>query len=222
MNGDNMSESIKRATNTYSSPLRDEQKQRTHERILEAAAEQLLEEGLEELSLPRAAKRACVSVPTVYRHFPTPEALMRELTEWVGRRTNIDGVPENIDEFTEWVPRLFAYWDENEALIRARLLSRVHRQIHRDAGHRKDEAIEKAMKEVTAQLDPLDARRACALVRLLVSGAAWEMMRDSWGLTGEQAGEGLAWAINVLVAELRRNPNSMDQFTEPSSSEDEQ
>jgi AcrR family transcriptional regulator len=221
MNGDNMSESIKRATNTYSSPLRDEQKQRTHERILEAAAEQLLEEGLEELSLPRAAKRACVSVPTVYRHFPTPEALMRELTEWVGRRTNIDGVPENIDEFTEWVPRLFAYWDENEALIRARLLSRVHRQIHRDAGHRKDEAIEKAMKEVTAQLDPLDARRACALVRLLVSGAAWEMMRDSWGLTGEQAGEGLAWAINVLVAELRRNPNSMDEFTERSSSEDE-
>jgi AcrR family transcriptional regulator len=222
MNEDNMSESIKRATNTYSSPLRDEQKQRTHERILEAAAEQLLEEGLEELSLPRAAKRACVSVPTVYRHFPTPEALMRELTEWVGRRTNIDGVPENIDEFTEWVPRLFAYWDENEALIRARLLSRVHRQIHRDAGHRKDEAIEKAMKEVTAQLDPLDARRACALVRLLVSGAAWEMMRDSWGLTGEQAGEGLAWAINVLVAELRRNPNSMDEFTERSSSEDEQ
>jgi AcrR family transcriptional regulator len=222
MNGDNMSESIKRATNTYSSPLRDEQKQRTHERILEAAAEQLLEEGLEELSLPRAAKRACVSVPTVYRHFPTPEALMRELTEWVGRRTNIDGVPENIDEFTEWVPRLFAYWDENEALIRARLLSRVHRQLHRDAGHRKDEAIEKAMKEVTAQLDPLDARRACALVRLLVSGAAWEMMRDSWGLTGEQAGEGLAWAINVLVAELRRNPNSMDEFTERSSSEDEQ
>jgi hypothetical protein len=147
---------------------------------------------------------------------------MRELTEWVGRRTNIDGVPENIDEFTEWVPRLFAYWDENEALIRARLLSRVHRQLHRDAGHRKDEAIEKAMKEVTAQLDPLDARRACALVRLLVSGAAWEMMRDSWGLTGEQAGEGLAWAINVLVAELRRNPNSMDEFTERSSSEDEQ
>ena len=217
-----MSELNKGETNTYNSPLRAEQKQRTHERILEAAAEQLLEDGIEELSLPRAAKRARVSVPTVYRHFPTAEALMRELTEWVGRRTNIDGVPENIDEFTEWVPRLFAYWDENEALIRARLLSRVHRQIHRGAGHRKDEAIEKAMKEVTAQLDPLDARRACALVRLLVSGAAWEMMRDSWGLTGEQAGEGLAWAINVLVAELRRNPNSMDEFTERSSSEDEQ
>jgi AcrR family transcriptional regulator len=208
-----MSEPIKGETNTYNSPLRAEQKERTHERILEAAAEQLLHEGLEELSLPRAAKRAHVSVPTVYRHFPTQEALMRELTEWVGRRININEVPENVDEFTEWVPRLFAHWDENEALIRARLLSTVHRQIHRDTGHRKDEAIEKAMEEVTTHLDPLDARRACALVRLLVSGAAWEMMRDSWDLTGEQAGEALAWAISVLIAELRSNPDSIQQFT---------
>ena len=94
-----MSEPIKSETNTYNSPLRAEQKERTHERILEAAAEQLLQEGLEELSLPRAAKRARVSVPTVYRHFPTQEALMRELTEWVGRRINISEVPENVDEF---------------------------------------------------------------------------------------------------------------------------
>ncbi|MDQ4127358.1 MAG: TetR/AcrR family transcriptional regulator [Actinomycetota bacterium] len=208
-----MSEPIKKETSSYSSPLRAEQKERTHERILEAAAEQLLEEGLEEPSLPRAARRARVSVPTVYRHFPTQEALMRELTEWVGRLINIDEVPESVDEFTEWVPRLFANWDENEALIRARLLSAAHRQIHRDAGHRKDEAIEKAMEDVTARLDPLDARRACAVVRLLVSGAAWEMMRDNWDLTGKQAGEALAWATSVLVAELRSDPNSMERFT---------
>ncbi len=216
-----MSESIKREPNAYSSPLRAEQKARTHERILEAAAEQLLQEGIEELSLPRAAKRARVSVPTVYRHFPTEEALMRELTDWADRRLKLSEVPESIDEFTEWVPQLFAHWDENEAQIRARLLSAVHRQVHRDIGHRRDEAIEKAMEDVTAQLDPLDARRACGLVRLLVSGAAWEMMHDRWDLTGEQAGEALAWAISVLVAELRRDPNSMREFTGRSSGEEE-
>jgi len=122
-------------------------------------------------------------------------------------------VPENINEFMAWVPRLLAHWDENEALIRARLLSRAHRQVHRDIGHRRNEAIEKAMEDVTAQLGPLDTRRICGLVRLLVSGAAWEMMRDSWDLTGEQAGEALAWAISVLIAELRSNPDSIQQFT---------
>ena len=217
-----MSEPIKKETSTYSSPLRTEQKERTHERILGAAAEQLLEEGIEELSLPRAAKRARVSVPTVYRHFPTQEVLMRELTEWIDGRLKLSEVPENINEFMAWVPRLLAHWDENEALIRARLLSRAHRQVHRDIGHRRNEAIEKAMEDVTAHLDPLDARRACALVRLLVSGAAWEMMRDSWDLTGEEAGEALAWAISVLVAELRRDPNSMEGFTGRSSSEEQE
>jgi len=47
------------------------------------------------------------------------------------------------------------------------------------------------------------------------------MMRDSWDLTGEQAGEALAWTISVLVAELRRNPNSLQEFTRRSSSEEE-
>jgi len=208
-----MSEPIKKETSTYSSPLRTEQKERTHERILGAAAEQLLEDGIEELSLPRAAKRARVSVPTVYRHFPTQEMLMRELTEWIDGRLKLSEVPENINEFMAWVPRLLAHWDENEALIRARLLSRAHRQVHRDIGHRRNEAIEKAMEDVTAQLGPLDTRRICGLARLLVSGAAWEMMRDSWDLTGEQAGEALAWAISVLIAELRSNPDSIQQFT---------
>src|SRR5215216_737500 len=64
-----MNEPNKGATRTYNSPLRAEQMEQTRERILEAAAEQLLEEGLEELSLPRAAQRARVSVPTIYRDF---------------------------------------------------------------------------------------------------------------------------------------------------------
>src|SRR5919205_3321867 len=97
-----MNESNRGATRTYNSPLRAEQMERTRERILEAAAEQLLEEGLEDLSLPRAAQRARVSVPTVYRHFPTKEALMQELTDWVDRTLKTSEVPGSVDEFTEY------------------------------------------------------------------------------------------------------------------------
>ena len=212
----------KEATRTYNSPLRAEQMERTHERILEAAAEQLLEEGLEELSLPRAAQRAHVSVPTVYRHFPTKEALMQELTDWLDRTLKVIEVPGSVDEFTEYLPRFFAAADENEALVRARLLSSVHRQIHLDQRRRRNELVKKAMEDVTAQLDPLDARRACALVRALMQGEAWEMMRDNWDLTGEQAGEASAWAIHILVDELRRNPNSIKELFSTNSSSGEE
>jgi AcrR family transcriptional regulator len=47
---------------------------RNNERILVAAAASLAESG--ELSFNAIAKAACVGVGTVYRHFPTPEALV--------------------------------------------------------------------------------------------------------------------------------------------------
>ncbi|MFC0430684.1 TetR/AcrR family transcriptional regulator [Kutzneria buriramensis] len=47
---------------------------RNHERILAAAAESLARSA--ELSFNAIAKRAEVGVGTVYRHFPTPEALI--------------------------------------------------------------------------------------------------------------------------------------------------
>ena len=47
---------------------------RNHERILAAAAESLARSG--EVSFNAVAKRAEVGVGTVYRHFPTPEALI--------------------------------------------------------------------------------------------------------------------------------------------------
>jgi AcrR family transcriptional regulator len=47
---------------------------RNHERILAAAAESLAES--DEVSFNAIAKKAEVGVGTVYRHFPTPEALI--------------------------------------------------------------------------------------------------------------------------------------------------
>jgi AcrR family transcriptional regulator len=47
---------------------------RNHERILAAALESLTESG--EVSFNAIAKKAEVGVGTVYRHFPTPEALI--------------------------------------------------------------------------------------------------------------------------------------------------
>ncbi|MBO0875087.1 MAG: TetR/AcrR family transcriptional regulator, partial [Pseudonocardia sp.] len=47
---------------------------RNHERILATAAEALTQSG--EISFNAIAKQAGVGVGTVYRHFPTPEALI--------------------------------------------------------------------------------------------------------------------------------------------------
>jgi AcrR family transcriptional regulator len=58
-------------------PLRADAR-RNRERILEAAREVFAESGVD-AQMDDVARRACVGVGTVYRHFPTKEALMVEL-----------------------------------------------------------------------------------------------------------------------------------------------
>lgn len=63
---------------------------RNHERILAAAAESLDAQG--ELSFNAIAKKAQVGVGTVYRHFPTPAALILAVYEREVRQL-VDVVP---------------------------------------------------------------------------------------------------------------------------------
>ncbi|KZB88535.1 TetR/AcrR family transcriptional regulator [Amycolatopsis regifaucium] len=70
---------------------------RNHERILTAAAKSLTRSG--EVSFNAIAKQAEVGVGTVYRHFPTPEALIlavyrREVSQLV------DVVPSLLEKYT--------------------------------------------------------------------------------------------------------------------------
>ena len=70
------------STTTYESPLRAEQMEQTRLRIREATADVLADEEVNEVTVPLVAMRARVSVRTVYRHFPTKEALFDEFGEW--------------------------------------------------------------------------------------------------------------------------------------------
>ena len=69
-------------TRPYESPLRAEQLEQTRLRILEATADVLADEEVEEVTVPLVAMRARVSLRTVYRHFPTKEALFDAFGEW--------------------------------------------------------------------------------------------------------------------------------------------
>ncbi len=90
-------------TRPYESPLRAEQLEQTRLRILEAMADALADEEVEEVTVPLVAMRARVSVRTVYRHFPTKEALFDAFGEWAEEhlRLTLLSYPETLDEFRD-------------------------------------------------------------------------------------------------------------------------
>jgi AcrR family transcriptional regulator len=194
----------------YESPLRAEQMEATRRRILQATADVLADEATDEVTVPRVAMRARVSVRTVYRHFPTKEALFDAFGEWAEEnlRLVIHSYPDTLDAVREMAPALYRMYDEREPLIRA-LLSKRGQEIRARTRRRRLSTFEKAMREVTEDLEPAERRRALAVVYLLVSAPAWQAMKDQWGLEGEEAGRAAAWAIGVLTDELRRNPASL-------------
>ena len=194
----------------YESPLRAEQMEATRRRILQATADALADEATDEVTVPRVAMRARVSVRTVYRHFPTKEALFDAFGEWAEEslRLVIHSYPETLDGVREMAPALYRMYDEREPLIRA-LLSRRGQEIRVRTRRRRLRTFEKAMREVTDDLEPAERRRALAVLYLLVSAPAWQAMKDQWGLEGEEAGQAAAWAVRVLTDELRRDPASI-------------
>src|ERR1700755_1093959 len=62
---------------------RDRQREETREQILRAVARQLEAGEMEDLSFAEVAKEAGVGERTVYRHFPTKEALLGAFWTWM-------------------------------------------------------------------------------------------------------------------------------------------
>src|SRR4051794_37003508 len=63
--------------------LRDRQREETREQILRAVGHQLEQGPLEDLSFSDIAKDAHVGERTVYRYFPTKEALLGAFWAWM-------------------------------------------------------------------------------------------------------------------------------------------
>src|SRR5438045_2249906 len=91
----------------YESPLRVEQLEQTRQRILGAAVELLAAGDVEELTIPAVAKQARVAVRTVYRHFPTKDALFEGVAGEVSRMLGEPPFPERAEDLSGAAPRLF-------------------------------------------------------------------------------------------------------------------
>jgi hypothetical protein len=91
------------------------------------------------------------------------------------------------------------------------LLSKRGQEIRSRTRRRRLRAYEKGMGELLAGLEPDERQRASAVVYLLISAPAWHAMRSQSGLDGVEAGRAAAWAVRVLIDELRRNPGSVKE-----------
>jgi AcrR family transcriptional regulator len=192
----------------YRSPLRESQAARTRERLLSATHDLLISEGAEALTLPRLAKSIGVTAPTAYHHFPTVDALLTAfLAEWLRPRLglSVDRLAElTAAELTTMVQTNYPRYEQHSAILTAVMNSPTWNRIRvASMSDRADRAAQNF-----GPSDDLDHRELAARlgpVYALAAPQAWRWLRETWGLTDDEAEQAAAWAMHTLLKALSQN-----------------
>jgi AcrR family transcriptional regulator len=172
-------------------------------RILEGLVE-LLGQG-QGWTFSSLAKAAGVPERTVYRYFPTREALLQALFEHANRRIGFHGpLPGDAAELSALVRRCFPGFDEIAPVVHELLLApegKLARLQRKAARQRASLAL---VAREAPRLSPLQTRRLAAVLQLLGQATTWQTLRDYWDMDGAEAAEASAFAIELLLAGARQ------------------
>lgn len=180
----------------------------TRERLLDAAIDLLVTDGAAEFSLREVAKRAGVSAPTAYRHFPTKEAMYEALQGYFEKRVGQSEALRDLDDLIAALPVIHEGFDANASVTTAYVRTRSASEL-RDAGRkRRARRVSAAVKASLPAMTDEERHAFGALMQLFASTAPWELWRDTWQLDGARAGRIAAWAARTLHEAARRNPKA--------------
>lgn len=168
--------------------------------------EALIRAGVSDATFQELAKASSVPVRTIYRYYPTKEALVTAFWEWFNHeRLRLPPPPRSIPELLAQLPLLFATFEQHDALVRTMLHDRAGRAIRSQLASDRRDRFRSALADTLAELDPEGQRRLLASVQLLFSAAAWESMKDNWKLEATEAADAAAWAISALITHAQRH-----------------
>lgn len=184
--------------------LRGRQAEVARDAILDALLERLEREEPGDISLPQIASDAGLSVRTLYRYFPTRDALFVAAGEQIAARLGLPTEIDGPDDISASFLVASAQLAKRPRLARALLRTTAGRDVRTPNRARRVAAIDGALAEVTAGIDEADARHARAVMAYLCNSAAWITICDETGVSADDARASVAWAIDALVAELRR------------------
>lgn len=164
------------------------------------------------LSMEAVAQAAGVSPATLYRHFPSRNALLDAIAhDTMYQRLGAIPYPQSPEEIASVMEQSFVAFDADRAFVRAYFSTELGRTARSRGRRRRIEAIQAAMAPLTTGLDEPSRREAEAVISYLASIQAWVTMQDEFGLTGAQVARAVTWAIDTLLADLRNQPHQRDQ-----------
>jgi AcrR family transcriptional regulator len=193
----------------YKGPLTRNRKPRTdairnRERVLEAA-KAVFSQGGPEASLEAVARHAGVGIGTLYRHFPTREALYeavyrREVDQLVELAGQLETQQTPVEALRSWMQAGVEFMATKKGMAAALAL----------AAHSSSELVAYSLDRLTGALGEL-LRRGVAAGEFRSDIDAEDLLRTLVGMCYAQDGPGwqdkVLRLVDIFVDGLRRRPN---------------
>ena len=186
--------------------LRQRQKTSTIKLIFDAVGRCLRDTSLAELSFSLIAREAGIGERTVYRYFPTRDALFDAF--WQSYVQSIRPGSLDARSLASSALQAFPKLDEHPDIARSLVTSPHAREIAHATSKRRVALFKPAVREAVGDLPEAELIRLCACVQTLLSPGTWLQMREIWGLDGQESGRAVAEAIEILLSAGRRKANS--------------
>ena len=187
------------AADTSRPSLRQAQRAVTEQRIIEALAALIDDEHPLEISMAAVAKRAGVSEPTLYRHFPSKRELFSALAGYQFRTVTAGLAPASADELADAVGTVFQRSAAMENVIRWTLAATDPQRGPRPNAQTRLDMLRTALGSKPGD-DQDDAQFLLRTVLLLTSPMPWLYWKDYLGLDPAAAAATAGWAIKTLAA----------------------
>ena len=183
--------------------LRERQAEELRASLRAAFIELVLERGGSGFSLHEVAAVAGVSDRTLYRHYPSREALIGAIASEEAakleqeRRRDIADPMATVFSDPEWVADAFELFEKHADLVRVLRMLRAGGEENPVSTERSQMAREHLRR---AGIHPDAVDQLTALLRLIGGGDAWARMAEpDLALDARQAGHAAQWAIQVLL-----------------------
>lgn len=180
--------------------LRDEQRALTQRKVLTAALELFDEGANEDFAMHDLAKRSGVSLATIYRHFPTKDALVAAVAvEPVRRALETADDADDADDYLSFISSLWTELSAHVDLLR-RLKASSVRDEQRSAqlANTRDDL---ARYLISRDIEPASeaGKRLISLLALIGGSSSLLELHDRQGIDIDEAIDTAVWAMDTLI-----------------------
>ncbi len=188
------------STRPYESKIRKRQKQQTRTRILEGLIK-VMGDGLADISIPAVAKASEISIPTIYRYFPTKQALIDALPAYLAEKIGAPTLApqSDLENYLATIKAFYSNADKMDESLRAAALSEAAGNIRRTTRPERLQMVEDMLTPFITDLPIEEQKRLRNVVLVLATSAVIRAFTDYLDLSWQEAADHVVWAIQTLV-----------------------